>query len=109
MLSGLLPNKLTRGYENFEDEIVYTVNGEPVKDLAHLSSLLDNGTSKLVTIMMERGGVMVFDRAQVQQLTPQVLNRYQVAADRSPQLMSASMEQKTEESNGAASVNATSP
>ena len=109
VLSGLLPNELTREYESFEDEIVYAVNDEPVEDLAHLSSLLDNGTSKLVTIMMERGDIMVLDRAQVQQLTPQVLNRYQVTADRSPQLMSAPMGQKLEKSSGAAFFNATSP
>jgi hypothetical protein len=51
---------------------------------------------------------MVLDRAQSQQLTPQVLNRYQVVADRSPQLMSAPDEQQSEESNVPASIGGSS-
>ena len=59
VLSGFLTNELTRGYEDFEYEVVHAVNGEPIADLAHLSSLLDSGNSKLVTIMLERNGIML--------------------------------------------------
>jgi S1-C subfamily serine protease len=84
VLTGLLPNGLTRGYEVFEDEIVRAVNGAPVESLGHLSSLLDNSTSQLVTLAMERGGVIVLDQTLVRRQTAQMLHRYQVAAERSP-------------------------
>lgn len=86
VLTGLLPNELTRGYGAFEDGIVYAVNGQRVQDLAHLSDLLDNANDGLVTIIMERGGVIVLDRARAEQITSQVLARYQIASDRSPRL-----------------------
>ena len=105
MLSGILSNDLTRGYESYEEEIVYAVDGEPVQDLAHLSWLLDNGSSKLVAIMMERRTtILVLDRAESQRLTPQVLKRYQIAADRSPELIVASEEGSPEESSTPASL-----
>ena len=65
---------------------MYAVDGQRVQDLAHLSSLLDNASDDFVTIMMERGGIIVMDRARVARISSRVLSRYQVAADRSPRL-----------------------
>ncbi len=105
VLIGFLSNELTRGYDFLEDEVVYAVDGEPVKDLAHLSWLLDSGDSKLVTIMMERSGAkVVLDRAEARRITPELLNRYQVAADRSPGLMVARDKQSPEQPSAAAAI-----
>jgi hypothetical protein len=87
VLSTLLSNELTRGYEEFEDQVVYAIDDRPVRDLAHLSRLLDDATGKFVTITLEQGGLLVLDRTRAQRLTRQVLDRYQVVADRSERLM----------------------
>lgn len=103
VLTGLLANELTRGYEGLENGIVYAVDGQPVEDLAHLSDLFDHGTNDLVTITMERGGVIVLDRLQSKTLTPELLRRYQVGLDRSPRPL-ASSERGPARSIGAASI-----
>jgi S1-C subfamily serine protease len=104
VLTGLLANELTRGYEDLEDEIVYAVDDHPIRDLAHLSDLLDRGTGDLVTITTERGGFVVLDRMQARTLTPEVLRRYQVGGDRSPQTLAVSEERRREPSTGPASA-----
>jgi len=87
VLTGILANELTRGYEQFEDEVIYSVNGEPLKDLSHLSQLLDNASGEFVSFTTERSGVVTMNRQEAEQLTATILRRYQVALDRSPDLV----------------------
>ena len=86
MLTGLLASELTRGYEAFEDEVVYALNGVPVTSLKHLAALLDGPESEFVEITLERGGVLALRRERVRRASSEILARYQVSADRSPDL-----------------------
>jgi hypothetical protein len=86
VLTGILANELTRGYEQFEDEVIHSVNGEPLKDLNHLSQLLDGASGEFVTFATERSGIITMQRREAAKMTNNILRRYQVALDRSPDL-----------------------
>ena len=86
VLTGVLRAEMTRGYEQFEDQIIFAVDGTPVRDLKHLSQLLDHGTGRLTTITMQRGGMIAVRRSEAATLGPEILTRYQVGKDRSPGL-----------------------
>jgi hypothetical protein len=86
-LTGVLASDLTRGYQSFEGEVVYAVNGTPVKNLEHLAKLLDDPANELVEIAMQQGGRIALRRDQVNSESAEILARYQVSADRSPDLV----------------------
>jgi S1-C subfamily serine protease len=86
VLTGLLASGLTRGYEEFEDEVVYAVNGVPVKSLKHLAEILGGPDDEFIKITMERGGVIALRHDQVLREHSKILARYRVPADRSPDL-----------------------
>ena len=70
----------------FEDSVVFAVDGTPVRDLNHLSQMLDHGTDDFATITLEQGDVIALKRSEAATLSPEILSRYQVARDRSPDL-----------------------
>ena len=86
VLSGLLHNELTQGYRIFDDEVVHSVDGQPVRSLRHLSGLLDAAAGDFVSITLQRGGVMVLPRAEAEAANAGILARYGVATDRSREL-----------------------
>jgi hypothetical protein len=57
-----------------------------VRDLGHLSQLLDESKGEFVELVMESGGRITLDRRQVEEHTPAILATYQVPADRSSML-----------------------
>jgi hypothetical protein len=89
VISSVLASELSRGYELFEDQIVHDVDGSMVRDLRHLSELLDEARSEFVTITLERGNVIVLNRAEVEAASGDLLARYRIPADRSPDLARA--------------------
>jgi S1-C subfamily serine protease len=86
VLSGVLATELTRGYENMEDEVVLAVDGTTVRDLRHLSELLDSAPGEFLTITTEQGHMIVLDRAEVASANEEILSQYRIASDRSPGL-----------------------
>jgi hypothetical protein len=86
VLTGLLASELTLGYEEFEDDVVYAVNGVPVRNLNHLAELLDGPDNEIIEITMEQGGVIALRHDQVLRERSKILARYRVPADRSPDL-----------------------
>jgi S1-C subfamily serine protease len=86
VLTNLLASELTRGYEEFEDRVVHSVDGVPVRNLAHLAQLLDVQAPRFAEITMAQGGTITLRRDEVAHRGPGILARYQVSADRSPDL-----------------------
>jgi S1-C subfamily serine protease len=82
VISDVLAGELNRGYEHFEDEVVHSIDGVPVRDLRHLSELLDSAQGKFVTLTTKRGGLIALNRGEVQERTGDLLARYGVPADR---------------------------
>jgi hypothetical protein len=88
VLSGVLHNELTQGYQGFGDEIVHAVNGSPVRSLEHLSEALDSAQGEFVKITLRRGDVMVVSRKEAQAKNAEILASYGVSRDRSGRLES---------------------
>jgi S1-C subfamily serine protease len=86
VLTGLLPSEMTRGYGEFEDEVVHAVDGDPVQGLRHLAELLDSARNEYVNITMERGGAITLRRDRALRESPEILARYRVHTDRSRDL-----------------------
>ena len=86
VLSRALPAGLTRGYEDFEDQIVARVEGRVPRDLADLASILESAEGRFVRIDLRHGGRVVLDRDRAEAAGPRLLDRYGILRDRSRDL-----------------------
>ena len=86
VITNVLGSELSRGYEDFEDEVVYAMNGTPIRDLRHLSELLDTSNEEFVTITTEMGHVILIEPGRAKLASGELLEVYKIAADRSPEL-----------------------
>jgi S1-C subfamily serine protease len=73
--SPFFPHKLARGYSSAAGSVVYAVNGQPVRSLAHLVALLRDMKDEFVTVETEnRGGeTMVFRHKDMLAATEEIL------------------------------------
>jgi len=83
MLASVLRSELNRGYEQLEQEVIYSVDGTPVRSLRHLSELIDAARGEFVDFTTEDGHVIAIQRALAASDGPAILERYQVGSDRS--------------------------
>lgn len=86
VLTRVLTTELTRGYQDMEDQVVLSVDGATVRDLGHLSELLDGARGDFLEIATEAGELVVLDRAAALAAGSGILARYRIASDRSPDL-----------------------
>ncbi len=57
-----------------------------MRDLNHLSQMLDHGTDDFATITLEQGDVIAVKRSEAATRSSETLSRHQIASDRSPDL-----------------------
>jgi hypothetical protein len=62
----VLPHPSNRGMEVFEDELVTTVNGLPIKNLSHFLQMLRKSREGFVRIEFEEGRYLVLDRKAIE-------------------------------------------
>ena len=85
--SPFFPHKLSEGYGNPIGLVVKTVNGIPVRNLAHLVEVLRDSKDEFLTIAFDArfGEAMVFPRAEMVAATDGILTdngiRYQGTPD----------------------------
>jgi len=82
----VLRSELNRGYERLEQEVIYSVDGTPVRSLRHLSDLIDAARGEFVSIATEQGNLVAIRRTLAATEGPKILERYQVESDRSAAL-----------------------
>jgi hypothetical protein len=85
ILSHVLPGEASRGYFDQFDEIIARVQGKTPRDLAHLNAIIDSATGRWLEIETATGRRLVLDLEQSRQTTPEILERFAIGADRSPQ------------------------
>jgi S1-C subfamily serine protease len=83
------PHKLSRGYSNPTAEVVKTVNGVAVKNLAHLVELLRDGKDPFVTIDFDgrNTDTLVFRRSEMVADSDEILTENNVRTQGSPDMM----------------------
>jgi S1-C subfamily serine protease len=84
--SPFFPHKLAQGYGNPRSEVLKTVNGIPVKNLAHLVEILRDAKDEFITIECDTryGETMIFPRAQMLAATDEILTDNGVRSQGSP-------------------------
>jgi hypothetical protein len=84
ILSQVLPGEASRGYFEWFDEIVSRVQGQTPRDMAHLNEIIDSATGSWLEVEMASGARLVLDLDECRRATPEILERFAIAADRSP-------------------------
>jgi hypothetical protein len=84
--SPFFPHKLAQGYSSPRAEVVKTLNGIPVKNLAHLVEILRDAKDEFITIECYNrfGETMVFPRAEMLAATDGILTDNGVRSEGSP-------------------------
>jgi S1-C subfamily serine protease len=87
--SPFFPHKLANGYSNPTGSVVYSINGTPIKSLAHLVSVLRDLKDPFVTIEFgSKGGeALVFSRTAIMAATDEILTDNGVRAQGSQDMM----------------------
>jgi S1-C subfamily serine protease len=87
--SAMFPHKLSKGYGSPMGAVVKTVNGTPVKSLAHLVELLRDLKDEFVTLEFDGrlGEALVFRREEMVHATEQILTDNGVRAQGSADLL----------------------
>jgi S1-C subfamily serine protease len=85
----LFPHRISKGYGDPTGSVVSTVNGTPVKSLAHLVALLRDLKDEFVTFEFDGrvGEALVFRRAEMVSSTEEILTDNGVRAQGSADLM----------------------
>ena len=87
--SPLFPHTLSKGYSDPAGAVVKSINGKPVKSLAHLVGMLRDLRDEYVSIDFDNriSELMVFPRAEMISATEGILNDNGVRAQGSPDMM----------------------
>ncbi|MGO9804941.1 MAG: trypsin-like peptidase domain-containing protein [Steroidobacteraceae bacterium] len=85
----LFPHRISKGYDSPMGAVVKTVNGTRVRSLAHLVALLRDLKDEFVTLDFDgrAGEALVFNRAEMQAATEQILTDNGVRAQGSPDML----------------------
>ncbi|MBR4518159.1 MAG: trypsin-like peptidase domain-containing protein [Victivallales bacterium] len=87
VMTTVLADKLNVGYQGFRSEILTKVNGQPVRNLRHLISLVEESQEEFITFYFgEQETPVTLKRKKMLDQTPAILERYRVPADRSASL-----------------------
>jgi S1-C subfamily serine protease len=87
--AAMFPHKLSKGYSSPMGAVVKTLNGTPVKSLAHLVELLRDLKDEFVTFEFDGrlGEALVFRREEMLSATEQILTDNGVRAQGSPDML----------------------
>ncbi len=84
--SPFFPHKVAKGYSNPSPLVVKSINGKPVRNLAHLVVLLRDAKDEFIAIAFDQHGgeTMVFPRAEMLSATDEILTDNGVRTQGSP-------------------------
>jgi len=86
VLTQLLANELTIGYEELENVLLETVNGTAVRNLRHLMELVDGLESEYLTLGLDMNLMLVLNTEAAKKATASVLEEHSIPAAMSQDL-----------------------
>jgi len=89
VLTSILPDEVNVGYESLTDIGIVEANGRHVSTLQDLVDAVEANTQPYHVFLNESGDQIVLDRVKAQQRSAEILQRYMVTSDRSPDLKGA--------------------
>ena len=84
VITSVLPHEVNRGYQDWDWNIVETVQGVPVRDFDHFNELLDQADGRWINITVDDKSRIVMDRAAAQKANGEIMARFAIPADRWP-------------------------
>ena len=89
----VLPFTSNNSYDNFTNDRIVEANGVQIRNLRHLISIVEaESHSPFIVFKTESGYRLALDRQTVDKRQTEILDRYKIKADRSLDLVSASIE-----------------
>lgn len=82
VITYVLPSEVNTGYQSIRNEIVSSVNGEPVTGFEHLIRLLEDAQGDFITIRTNLGNMIIMDRLEAVSSNEEILVRYGIPSDR---------------------------
>ena len=87
VLSRVLAAEVNVGYQKLGALIVEKVNGQKIKDLKQLISIVQNMKKGFIVFQLKNKTKIVFDIEKLKQSTVPIMNRYRIPSDRSLNLV----------------------
>lgn len=84
ILSQVLLDDINMGYQNMTDMLVHRVNGQPVKSLSQLATVIEHGDDEYICLELENNRIIAVNRADALAAAEGILHQYRV-----PQFASA--------------------
>jgi len=89
VLTKVLGDELTVGYDDFKDHVITQVNGKGVSTIQDVVEAIEGNEGKYDVMMDEWGNQIVLERSKIAAAQKVILERYQIDADRSADLRGA--------------------
>ncbi len=90
VLLTVLAGNLNQGYQDINCVIIRKVNGHDIRNLRDLITSVENTKELFVSFEDNLGEVIILDRQRCRSEQPDILKTYQIASDRSADLLPAS-------------------
>lgn len=82
LMQRVLPHPVNRGYQNWEDEVVESVNGMAPRDMRHLAQIIDQARGRWLRVRMRDGHLITLDLQAARKAQEQILDAYGIPEDR---------------------------
>lgn len=82
LITSVLPHAVNRGYQDWENYIVTTVNGVMPRDIADLARILDQATGPWIEIVTEDRSFLTLRMEDVRAVQPRILENFGIVNDR---------------------------
>jgi S1-C subfamily serine protease len=86
VLTKILGDDLTAGYDDFKDHVIRRVNGKEISTMTDLVTAIEGNTGTYHVITDEWGNRIVLERRKTAEVQKSILAKYRINADRSADL-----------------------
>jgi hypothetical protein len=86
VLTNILGDELTVGYDDFEDHVITHVNGKMISSMEDVVHAIEGNKGVYHVLVDEWGDRIVLDRAATIEAQKGIMERYKIDADRSADL-----------------------
>ena len=86
VLTNILGDELTAGYDDFEDHVITQVNGTAISSMEDVVQAIEENKGAYHVLVDEWGNRIVLDRAATIEAQQRIMERYKIDADRSADL-----------------------
>ena len=86
VLSKILGDELTVGYDDFKDHVITYVNGKGISTIEDLVRAIEGNEGKYHVMLDEWGDQIVLERSKIEKAQRKILAKYKIDADRSADL-----------------------